>query len=300
MPDTPEIVGIGAIFIDDIVLPTGQTYMGQLGGGVTHALMGAALWDSRPGIVAVYGEGLPDTIHERLSAHLDTRGLTQLPLPQMRAWQLFEEDGTRRELYRVQEIQPFTDGAQPEHFPDVYRDSRAYYLLQGFEGIRAWRDTFDGILLWEPLQQVMLRENREIMRQTLQSGNIDIISPNLAEARAIYGDLSPEELLHAFYADGANIVAIRMGQKGSLIGQYTTSEQVFVSTVSIPHIIDHTGAGNTYCGALLLGFARGLSLKEAAAMATVSASFCLEQRGVLDPARVGREERDHRLHLLLA
>ncbi len=300
MPDTPEIVGIGAIFIDDIVLPTGQTYMGQLGGGATHALMGAALWDSRPGIVAVYGEGLPEPIYNHLSTHLDTRGLTQLALPQMRAWQLFEDDGTRRELYRVKAIQPFTDGAQPEHFPDVYRDCRAYYLLQGFEGIRAWRDTLDGILLWEPLQQVMLPENREIMRQTLQAGTIDILSPNLAEARAIYGDISPQELLHAFYADGAPIVAIRMGQKGSLIGRRDTSEQVFVSSIAIPQIIDQTGAGNTYCGTLLLGLARGLSLQEAAAMATVSASFCLEQRGVLDPARVGHDERDRRLRLLLS
>jgi hypothetical protein len=42
--DKPRMIGIGAVFIDDIVLPSGQTYMGQLGGGVVHALMGAAVW----------------------------------------------------------------------------------------------------------------------------------------------------------------------------------------------------------------------------------------------------------------
>ena len=136
------MVGIGAVFIDDIVLPSGQTYMARLGGGVVHALMGAVLWGERPGIVAPIGSGLPHESAARLHRYFDTRGLYELPIPQIRAWQLFEEDGTRRELYRVQETAPFIRGAQPENLPVEYAESQGFYLLQGFEGIRAWRRLF--------------------------------------------------------------------------------------------------------------------------------------------------------------
>src|SRR5262245_13302304 len=140
MPDqsTPRLVGVGAVFIDDIVLPTGQTYMAQLGGGVVHALMGTALWGERPGINAVIGRGLPNEVLGRLEKNLDTTGLIRLDIPQIRAWQLFEEDGTRRELYRVNEIEPFIRGAQPPDLPTQYRGSQGFYLLQGFDGVRAW------------------------------------------------------------------------------------------------------------------------------------------------------------------
>ncbi|MBI5669145.1 MAG: hypothetical protein HZC41_14165 [Chloroflexi bacterium] len=296
----PRLVGIGAVFIDDIVLPTGQTYMGQLGGGVVHALMGAALWSERPGIVAVTGQGLPETARARLEQHLDTTGLRELPLPQMRAWQIFEDDGTRRELYRVREIEPFTQGAQPEHFPSEYQTSTGFYLLQGFDGIRAWLDVLPGLILWEPLQQVMLPGCRKQLREVLQTGRVDIVSPNRAEASAIYGNLSPDELLDMLFEDGANVVALRLGARGSLVGSRASGERVAVGTYPVKQIIDQTGAGNTYCGAFLLGMVQGKRLAEAGAMGAVAASFCIEHVGVLDVTQISVQERDQRLKYLLS
>lgn len=295
----PRLVGIGAVFIDDIVLPAGQTYMGQLGGGVVHALMGAALWGERPGIVAVTGQGLPESARTRLEQHLDTAGLCELPLPQMRAWQIFEDDGMRRELYRVREVEPFTQGAQPEHFPPEYQHSAGFYLLQGFAGIQAWLDVLPGIVLWEPLQQVMLPGCREQLRAVLQTSRVDIVSPNLAEAQAVYGSLPPDELLNALFADGANVVALRLGAQGSLVGSRVSGERIFIGAYPVPKIVDQTGAGNTYCGGFLLGILQGRELAEAAAMGAVSASFGIEQIGVLNVAQVNVQERDRRYKRLL-
>lgn len=298
-PYTPRLVGIGAVFIDDIVLPTGQTFMGQLGGGVVHALMGAALWGERPGIVAVTGQGLPESARERLERHFDTAGLRQLPLPQMRAWQIFEEDGTRRELYRVRDIEPFTQGASPEHLPAHYRNSAGFYLLQGFEGIRAWRAALTGFILWEPLQQVMLPGSRDRLRATLQSCRIDVISPNLTEAQAVYGNLSPDNLLKALFEDGARIVTLRMGEQGSLVGSCDDSRWHHIPAYPVQSITDQTGAGNTYCGGFLQGLLQGKDLTEAAAMGAASASFCLEHIGVLDIANLNVQDRDWRFNHLL-
>jgi sugar/nucleoside kinase (ribokinase family) len=294
MSRSPRLVGVGSVFIDDIVLPTGQTYMGQLGGGVVHALMGAAIWGERPGILACVGEGLPPEAEARLHRHLDTAGLIRLRLPQIRAWQLFEEDGTRRELYRVKETIPFIQGAQPEHLIATYQDSGAFYLLQGFEGIRAWSETVSGLILWEPLQQVMTPENRDRFRETLRNVNVAVVSPNLAEAQAIYGDCTPDELVNALFEDGARMVALRMGEGGSLVAESEGGSRYAIPAVPLERIVDQTGAGNTYCGAFIAGLAAGKSLAEAGAQGAVAASFCLEQIGVLNPIAVEDGERDHR------
>lgn len=296
---TPPIIGAGAVFIDDIVLPDGQTYMGQLGGGVVHALMGAALWDETPGLVALAGYDLPASARNSLEKHLDTRGLHILDLPQIRAWQIFEVDGTRRELYRVQTTQPFIHGAQPQHLPEAYKLSQGCYLLQDFDGVQAWRAAFEGLILWEPLQQIMAYGSRRLLRQALQSGRIDIISPNLAEARAVYNVHSPDRLVSALLEDGAQAAALRMGPEGSLVASRKNANCVEIPAVPVAQIIDQTGAGNTYCGALLAGLVQGRTLREAAVMGAVAASFCLEHRGVLQPDRISKVERDQRYRQII-
>jgi pfkB family carbohydrate kinase len=288
------MVGIGAVFVDDIVLPSGQTHMAQLGGGVVHALMGAALWGERPGIAALVGRGLPAEAYVRLSDHFDVRGLTALDIPQIRAWQIYEEDGTRRELYRVQNPTPFIRGAQPEHLPACFHDAQGYYLLQGLDGIRAWCPILSGFVLWEPLQQMMVRGSRTDFRSVLQECKIDLVSPNLLETQAMYGDLPPDDLIDALFEDGAPRVALRMGERGSIVACRATGERTYLKAVRVPHIVDETGAGNTYCGGLLWAMIEGKTLRDAAAVGAVSASFCLEQIGVLNPARVQKVERDRR------
>jgi len=296
----PEIAGVGGIFIDDIVLPSGQTFMGQVGGGVTHALMGAALWDTKPGIVAVYGQGLPDEAFALLETHLDTTGLISLDIPQMRAWQLFEEDGSRRELYRVKEIEPFITGAKVEHLPEAYRSCGGFYLLQGIDSVQLWlQDLPDTLVCWEPLQQVMLAENGTAFRDVLRTYSVGVVSPNLEEACAVYGELSPESLVDAMLSDGAGCTALRMGRGGSLLRRQQDENAVYIPAVDVDCVVDQTGAGNTYCGALLLGLVRGRTLVEAGCMGSVAASFCLETQGVLDPANIDIQERNKRFESLL-
>jgi sugar/nucleoside kinase (ribokinase family) len=53
--------------------------------------------------------------------------------------------------------------------------------------------------------------------------------------------------------------------------------------VPVPEIVDQTGAGNTYCGAFLVGWLEMGDLKQAAGYGAVAASFALEVIGVADP-----------------
>lgn len=296
----PAIVGVGSIFIDDIVLPDGRTHMGQLGGGTVHALMGAALWGERPGLSAYAGEGLPSAVEAQLARHLDLRGLVRLDQPQIRAWQLFEADGTRTEVHRVAQTAPFVSGAQPGDLPDAYRRSPAFYLLQTFDGIRPWLDAVPGLKLWEPNALTMHASQRDNMREILSSGALAVVSPNLPEARAVYGLYDPDDLIAAMLDDGAPAVALRMGAAGSLVATRDAPQPRRVAAVPVAQIVDQTGAGNTYCGGLLVGLQRGCDVFEAALLGAVSASFCIETVGVLDPDACPPAERDRRLAHLRA
>ena len=291
----PRMIGVGGVFIDDIVLPSGETRMGSLGGAAVHAMMGAAIWGERPGIVAPIGRGFPEASMRILEDHLDVRGLKRIEIDQMRAWEITEEDGRRRELYRVAETKPFIEGLSPEDLPGVYDSHAAYYLLQGFEGVHRWTSRIDGFILWEPLQQVMVPQAREAFRAVLRDCPVDLVSPNLLEAQAIYGPVSPEELVDAMMGDGAAAVALRLGAEGSVVADAKTGGPVWLKAVPVPKVVDTTGAGNTYCGGLLAGIAQGRGLKAAASQGAVAASFCIETWGVALPPTVDRTERDRRL-----
>ena len=294
------LFGVGAVFIDDIVRPDGQTYMNRLGGGVVHAMMGAALWDERPGLLAYAGADLDPKHIDALNQALDTRGLILQVYPQIRAWQIFEHDGARRELYRTEPTAPFIAGAQSGDMIIDYEKCAGAYILADSDGIRDWSARLPGHrLLWEPNANFMRPENADAFRRALRTCNIDIISPNIAEARQVYGDLDAVKIVRNLLEDGAQCAALRMGDRGSLAANQESDGVIVVGVAEAREVIDETGAGNAYCGGFLAGRIRGLSLREAGAMGAASASFAIETIGALVPARVDRAERDRRYERLL-
>lgn len=290
----PEIVGVGGIFVDDIVYPDGAVRMAVLGGGVSHAAAGMWIWGRRAGLVACAGRDLPGSARQRLARDFDVRGLIWLDLPQARAWQVFEWDGQRREIYRVDELAPFVYGPAPGQVPPAYHAAGAVYLLRDIASLPGWRALYpNATLLWEPLQQVMQPGNAGVFRAALPYA--DIVSPNWIEAGAIYGTPDPAALVRAMLDDGARIAALRMGEAGSLVGQRGDPALLRVPAVPVPEVVDQTGAGNTYCGAFLAGWQIAQDLRQAAAYGAVAASFCLEGAGVADPPPGFESERDARM-----
>jgi sugar/nucleoside kinase (ribokinase family) len=289
----PAYVCVGGIIIDDIVFPDGETRMGVLGGGTVHAAAGMLIWDQRPGIASRVGYDLPDSARQRLERDFDLRGLVRLDLPQARAWQLFEWDGRRTEIFRVDEVAPFLYGVTPEEMAAAYRAVKGVHLLRDADDLPHWRAIFPAAtILWEPGQAFMVAENAEAFRAGL--AHIDIVSPNLLEAQQVYGLTGPAALVGAMLDDGARIAALRMGEAGSLVGARDRDVLLRVPAVPVPEIVDQTGAGNTYCGAFLVGWLETGDLRQAAGYGAVAASFALEVIGVADPPADMVARRDER------
>jgi sugar/nucleoside kinase (ribokinase family) len=285
----PNFVCVGGIFIDDIVYPDGRTDMGILGGGGVHTAAGMTVWDERPGLVASLGTGLPADIYQRLERDFDLRGLVAFDAPQIRAWQLFEWNGKRTEIMRVDDIEPFMEYPKPEQNPPEYRGAKGVVILRDTQEFLAWRAVFpDAVILWEPEQAYMIPHNAAEFRAALSQ--TDIISPNLLEASLVYDEQDPHKLIDAMLRDGAKVVALRMGEAGSLVA--TASERFTIPAVPVPQLVDQTGAGNAYCGAFLVGWTRGRDLRTAGYYGAVAASFVLETVGVLNlPSAQTRDDR---------
>lgn len=299
---SPKYVCVGSIFIDDIVYPDGRTVMGVLGGAGTHAAAGICVWGERPGLVANSGVGMPAEAQAHMDRDFDMRGIVQVDVPQGRAWQIFEWDNRRIEIFRVDNIEPFAFSPQPDKLYKSFFDAEAYTILRGAENFLKWREALPTkLLLWEPDSLYMQASNREEYRYTIPYP--DMVSPNLLEARRLTELDDPHDILNWMIDNGAKIAALRMGELGSLVAAQgmTRNEYVIVKPTPVPEIIDQTGAGNSFCGGFLYGYHQTQDVRLAAYHGAISASFTLEVMGLADPTRADlAEKRAERYQWMLA
>jgi len=275
-------ISISSVIIDDIVLPDGSTHMACLGGGGTHAVMGMRVWSKHVGLVANIGADLPQELMERMESAFDVRGLHTLGPQTVRAWQLFEEDGKRTEILRTElvDFQPLKP--KMKNFPDAYSDLTGVHLHGEGADIAPWipflRQRGNPFILWEPWQRDCVPESRSILVDVLPV--VDCVSPNLEEAQLMLGLEHPKTILNEFLNLGAKRVAVRAGAEGSYYAD-SDGNNYRIPAVKVNKIMDHTGAGNAYCGGLAVGFVLAEKPEEAVCMAAVSGSFPLEKFGAV-------------------
>lgn len=280
----PRYVSIANIFIDDILLWDGRIYLGVLGGAGSHAVSGMRVWSEDVGLVARAGKDLNQDHFKQLSGlGLDLSGLLFISERTARAWQIFQQDEKRIEIYR------FSDGAKDkvtpsfDYLPPTHRTAEGFHiywdgeLLQLKEEIQRLRITNpSATLIWEPAER-HVHDLSDGFQSVLPT--VDVFSPNYLEGAAITGNDEPLEICKIMASWGAHCIALRMGKDGSLLREpdgcfwripaYVANEPV-----------DVTGAGNAYCGGFTVALADGYSFFESACRAAVSASFSLEQYGM--------------------
>lgn len=287
-----EFVSVGSAMIDDIVLPAGETRMGVLGGGGPHAAAGirvalAAL--AHPlaprtvGLVTLVGNGFPAEAMTFLQARFDTAGCIPKLLDHPRAWQLFEHDGRRSEVFRAGDPAYLINIPEPAEMPSGYATAKGFHILREGGPARAWMAHLRQVapratVLWEPAQRYMQPGNCAEWRQLLTEP--DVISPNLLEAASIYdAPLDGPALVERMLADGAKCVALRMGEEGSLVGQ-AGRPLLHIPAQPVEAIIDQTGAGNMYCGAFLAGLVLTQNVEAAGRLGALAGKEALGQWGI--------------------
>jgi sugar/nucleoside kinase (ribokinase family) len=275
---------IGSIIIDDIVLPNGRTFMGTLGGGMTHAAMGMRVWTDSVRPISAIGNDFPEYLLAQMRELFDLSGIVRRDWMTTRAWQLFEENGHRSEVFRTPLDKFLAMGPRPHEVPLELLNLEGVHLQAGLaEEFYAWVERLRAagckFILWEPWEQFTKPENLDVYHEMVKL--VDIVSPNLEEACTLTGLSDPLAVFRELRKN-APIVALRMGSQGSLVAQQ--GGPIYqVSTVPVPKIVDVTGAGNAYCGGLVVGMSTRGDLIQAAGYAVVSASMALGQFGAVYP-----------------
>ncbi len=293
-------ISIGSIIVDDIVLPDGETRMGMFGGGSTHAIAGMKVWADEIGIAAWVGHNLPTEMEAELRRNFDLAGVVRRDLPTPRAWQLFETDGRRIEIFRTDMQEFIRNSPRPEELPEHYWSATGVHYQNDIHNLPEWVAKFrahgSGPVLWEPWGEVTIPENRGLFRSLMPL--VDAISPNLLEGQNLTGLQDAEAIAAALLEDGARMVVLRMGSEGSL-SMDREGQVVRVPPTPPARIVDVTGAGNAFCGGFVVGLAETGSMLQAACMGSVSASFTLEQFGAMYPFENIRPRAQERLDALL-
>jgi len=290
-------LSIGSIVVDDIVLPDGRTRMGVLGGGGTHAAMGMRVWSQKVGLLGALGRDLAETDRRELERAVDVRGPARPDAPTPRAWQLYETDGRRTHVDRTDPRLFMAMCPRPEEFPAGYAGAMGVRLeCEAPDPLREWmarlRQSGCAHILWEPWNVFCRPENRRVFDDLAPL--LDVVSPNLGQARRLTGLEDPRRILTALLDVGTRMVVLRMGETGSLLAGRDEAP-VAVPACPVARVVDVTGAGNAYCGGFLVGLAETGDLEQAGRYGAVSASFALERFGAVFPLEGLRARAEERL-----
>ncbi|MDX9863975.1 MAG: PfkB family carbohydrate kinase [Anaerolineaceae bacterium] len=294
----PDYISLSNVFIDDILFWDDRMFLNVLGGAGVHAMAGARVWSDRIGLLASVGKDFQQEHLEILNElNFDLSMLKVLQDKTTRAWQIFQPDERRVEIFRDEKIKVSQLNLTLFDLPEEYKLIKGCHFYfsgsyeESLENIRLLRKLNPSMkIIMEPsIYQVLWAKEKYIKILP----EVDLFSPNLLEGEKITGEKDPHRIIDALLSWGARRVSLRMGEKGSILGSETGSYQKIPAIKKT--IIDVTGAGNAYLGGLMVGLCEGKSFIESALMGAVSASFTMEQFGVCRFNADMWTERDKRL-----
>jgi len=269
---------VGSIAFDTLHL-SGKCHSKVLGGAATYASLAAAHF-APVQLVGVVGHDFPDSAIKLLKDRgVDLAGL-EVARGETFHWEgRYSEDLSSRETLRT-DLNVFAD-FKPK-IPQSFR--AAPYVMLG---------NIDPVLQHEVLDQIdkpafVLADTMnlwiDIRHSELQKlcARIDMLVLNDEEARQLTDEKNLVLAAKALQALGPKHVCIKKGEHGALLFQ---GDEVFaLPALPLSKVVDPTGAGDTFAGALIGYLARGgdlssTSLRRALVHGSVLASFCVEGVG---------------------
>jgi sugar/nucleoside kinase (ribokinase family) len=295
------LVSISNIFIDDILTWKEEVYLGALGGAGLHALAGCRVWTRQLGIVASAGEDFLPFLRELQAMGIDPEGIQYDQAKSNRQWEIFQPGEIRVGVTRDPGIPKKQAFPKFDQLDKKYGHAAGYHLLwQGKE-----RDLFalleeikqrnpNACIVYEP-SIIDCQWGVDFFKRLFPY--LEAFSPSASEGRQILKTDQPENIIQEFIRMGCKNVALRLGKDGSLAG--TGSGRMVYVPAGHARVVDVTGAGNAYAGGLLSGLVQHRSIEESLAMASVSASFEIEQYGLCKFSDAMTPIRDSRFSQVL-
>ncbi|RLG92578.1 hypothetical protein DRO37_09175 [Candidatus Bathyarchaeota archaeon] len=116
--------------------------------------------------------------------------------------------------------------------------------------------------------------DKETLCRTIRRSNVLML--NLAEASTITGVEKPEENVKMLNKLGADVVALKLGEKGCLLFDGKKLIREYGITVDV---VDPTGAGDAFNAGVIYGVIRGLDLEKVARLANIIGTLSTTRLG---------------------
>lgn len=274
-PEAQPLLIVGSVAFDSVETPDGRADM-ALGGSASYVSI-AASYFTKPQVVGVVGDDFGDHHMARMSDHgVDVRGVEKTQGKTFHWRGRYHENLKTRDTLEtaLNVLQHF----KPE-IPDAYRATPYVMLgnidpalqlsvldqtrgarLVGMDTMNFWIDTAR-----KPLYEVLKR--------------VDVLFINDEEAMQLADQWTVLAAAVAIRAMGPKYVVIKRGEYGSVL--FGPDLTLFVPAVLLTHVVDPTGAGDTFAGGFMGHLSRGgglsrENLARALAWGTVMASFSVE------------------------
>jgi sugar/nucleoside kinase (ribokinase family) len=271
---TPRLVIAGNLLIDDLVLPSGLTRLGEPGGAVLYAALAASLWGSQVGCASLCGDDYPPLALLALGGRgVDLEGVRQLDGAGGRTWLLYEE-AARHMVPRLGSPSHAAVSPRPEHLPAQYWQARACHLApmplsSQRELARALGKGEDRLLTLDPhlpIREDTLADWRPVLER------VDIIFPAEEELQLDGLQEDPRAALRRLAGGRLRYVVLKRGERGGLLYDLAR-ERLQKWQPRASAVVDPTGAGDAFAAGFITALLDGQEPAAALQRALVSASF---------------------------
>lgn len=286
-------VSLGMFIIDTIITPTGETLTDIIGGAGTFAAIAARMFTSplETGFIVDYGSDTPDFVENTINSFQFAAEIRRDHTRKCTRGLNTYVDGVRMFEYLTPKIR-ITGG----QLPPAFLASASFHLICGpqrcleiVEELNALRrasgSSEELITVWEPVPDSCIPEDRALFEQAAKV--VDVLSPNRDEAAGIldYGALPKDDNLVERMAKelikaGARTVIIRCAENGAYLADATTTGWFPAYYQDSSFVVDATGGGNAFCGAIAVSLGQRLTIREAISRAAVAAAVAISQIGV--------------------
>jgi ribokinase len=294
-----DLVCLGNVTIDDIVLADGTARRGCLGGDAIYAGLAAHMWSDTVGLVAPVGGDFPAEHVSRLEATgLDCRGMAVRTVPTRHNTVTYGNDGSRRWVVQTDPVDFHKLSPVTGDIPPSFLEMRGAVILAmdlaAQEELVAGLKPRGVVIALDPKEDYVDGNERRILRM-LES--VDVFLPSEIELERLLGHRDFRRAARQLSEYGCRIVVTKLGAAGVLA--YEAASDRFIAAPAAPaQVVDTTGAGDCFSGGFMAAYARARDLEEAVAAGLVSASFAVEGFGATHLFDATREQALIRLRRL--
>ena len=283
----------GSAAIDTIRTPN-KVLKGVLGGAATYASISASYF-VKPGLIAVAGTDFPKKYHHILSKYLDLQGFT------INKGKTFRYDGKYDETLSTRttlKTELNVLGNFKPKVPEAYKKSEFVYLanndpdqnsaiIKEFDKVKF--SMCDTIEFW-------IANKRSSVIKMIKA--VDAVVINDEEAKLLTKEHNLIKCAKKMMNWGVKYVVIKKGEHGSLLFY---DDVIFPSVAfSLEDIVDPTGAGDSFAGAMIgyLASKKSVNLstiKKATIYGNILGSFAVEQYGLAGLLNIKKSDISKRI-----